>query len=116
MNYFLIFFLVINIFNISNCNNLIVNKSSNEKLINRCSYYGVYIDDYHANSLNIGDDKKKVIEKIGSPILISPFDENIWIYLYYKITFFGNIKIIKKIKLIFFNDVLVKIYIKDDKK
>ncbi len=37
------------------------------------------------NKIKIGDEKEKVVHTLGSPTLISQFDENIWYYISYKI-------------------------------
>ncbi|WCR57593.1 outer membrane protein assembly factor BamE [Wolbachia endosymbiont of Ctenocephalides felis wCfeJ] len=37
------------------------------------------------SKIKIGDDKEKVVHTLGSPTLISEFDQNIWYYISYKI-------------------------------
>ncbi|OWZ25625.1 outer membrane protein assembly factor BamE [Wolbachia endosymbiont of Wuchereria bancrofti] len=37
------------------------------------------------NKIKVGDDKEKVIHTLGSPTLISKFDEHIWYYISYKV-------------------------------
>jgi outer membrane protein assembly factor BamE (lipoprotein component of BamABCDE complex) len=37
------------------------------------------------NQIKIGDDKEKVVHTLGSPTLVSKFDDNIWYYVSYKI-------------------------------
>ncbi|MBV0899350.1 MAG: outer membrane protein assembly factor BamE [Wolbachia endosymbiont of Fragariocoptes setiger] len=47
------------------------------------------------SQVKIGDDKERVIHLLGSPTLISEFDENTWYYISYRIkqmNFFGNRK------------------------
>ncbi|MGL9718956.1 MAG: outer membrane protein assembly factor BamE [Wolbachia sp.] len=37
------------------------------------------------SKIKTGDDKEKVVHALGSPTLISKFDENVWYYISYKI-------------------------------
>lgn len=37
------------------------------------------------NQIKIGDDKEKVVHTLGSPTLVSKFNENVWYYISYKI-------------------------------
>ncbi|MDM8334918.1 outer membrane protein assembly factor BamE [Wolbachia pipientis] len=37
------------------------------------------------SKVKVGDDKEKVVHILGSPTLISKFDENVWYYISYKI-------------------------------
>ncbi|NSM56789.1 outer membrane protein assembly factor BamE [Wolbachia endosymbiont of Atemnus politus] len=37
------------------------------------------------SKIKVGDDKEKVVHTLGSPTLISKFDENVWYYISYKI-------------------------------
>jgi|GEM_PF-2238245 len=37
------------------------------------------------SKIKIGDDKEKVVHTLGSPTLISKFNENVWYYISYKI-------------------------------
>lgn len=37
------------------------------------------------SQIKAGDDKEKVVHTLGSPTLVSQFDENIWYYVSYKI-------------------------------
>ncbi|QKX03013.1 outer membrane protein assembly factor BamE [Wolbachia endosymbiont of Litomosoides sigmodontis] len=37
------------------------------------------------SKIKVGDDKEKVIHTLGSPTLISKFDENVWYYISYKV-------------------------------
>lgn len=37
------------------------------------------------SQIKVGDDKEKVVHTLGSPTLVSQFDENIWYYVSYKI-------------------------------
>lgn len=37
------------------------------------------------SQIKIGDDKEKVVHSLGSPTLISQFDDNIWYYVSYRI-------------------------------
>ncbi|MDN5248037.1 MAG: outer membrane protein assembly factor BamE [Wolbachia endosymbiont of Tyrophagus putrescentiae] len=37
------------------------------------------------SKINIGDDKEKVVHLLGSPTLVSQFDENVWYYTSYRI-------------------------------
>ncbi|NUX01040.1 outer membrane protein assembly factor BamE [Wolbachia endosymbiont of Madathamugadia hiepei] len=35
--------------------------------------------------IKVGDNKEKVVHTLGSPTLVSKFDENVWYYISYKI-------------------------------
>ena len=37
------------------------------------------------SQVKIGDDKEKVVHLLGSPTLVSRFDENVWYYISYRI-------------------------------
>ncbi|WP_237342951.1 outer membrane protein assembly factor BamE [Wolbachia endosymbiont of Folsomia candida] len=37
------------------------------------------------SQIKIGDDKEKVVHTLGSPTLVSKFDDSIWYYVSYKI-------------------------------
>ncbi|KLT22177.1 Putative lipoprotein [Wolbachia endosymbiont of Armadillidium vulgare str. wVulC] len=37
------------------------------------------------SKIKVGDDKEKVVHTLGSPTLVSKFDENVWYYVSYKI-------------------------------
>lgn len=37
------------------------------------------------SQIKIGDDKEKVVHSLGSPTLISQFDDNVWYYVSYRI-------------------------------
>ncbi len=37
------------------------------------------------NKIKVGDDKEKVVHTLGSPALVSKFDDNVWYYVSYKI-------------------------------
>lgn len=58
------------------------------------------------SKIKTGDDKEKVVHTLGSPTLISKFDENIWYYISYKIkqsNFLGKRKYSSKSLQISFN-------------
>ncbi|MGL9758146.1 MAG: outer membrane protein assembly factor BamE [Wolbachia sp.] len=35
--------------------------------------------------VKVGDDKEKIVHTLGSPTLVSKFDDNVWYYVSYKI-------------------------------
>ncbi|MDR2831607.1 MAG: outer membrane protein assembly factor BamE [Rickettsiales bacterium] len=35
--------------------------------------------------VKVGDDKEKIVHTLGSPALVSKFDDNVWYYVSYKI-------------------------------
>lgn len=37
------------------------------------------------SKIQVGDDREKVVHTLGSPTLVSKFDENVWYYVSYKI-------------------------------
>lgn len=37
------------------------------------------------SQIKIGDDKEKVVHSLGSPTLVSKFDDNVWYYVSYRI-------------------------------
>ncbi|OCA06116.1 outer membrane protein assembly factor BamE [Wolbachia endosymbiont of Trichogramma pretiosum] len=37
------------------------------------------------SKIKVGDDREKVVHTLGSPTLLSKFDENVWYYVSYKI-------------------------------
>ncbi|MFL3876451.1 Outer membrane protein assembly factor BamE [Wolbachia endosymbiont of Trichogramma kaykai] len=37
------------------------------------------------SKIKVGDDREKVVHTLGSPTLVSKFDENVWYYVSYKI-------------------------------
>ncbi|MGL9725432.1 MAG: outer membrane protein assembly factor BamE [Wolbachia sp.] len=58
------------------------------------------------NKIKVGDDKEKVVHTLGSPTLVSKFDENVWYYVSYKIeqaNFLGKRKYSSKSLQISFN-------------
>lgn len=58
------------------------------------------------SKIKVGDDREKVVHTLGSPTLVSKFDENIWYYVSYKIkqaNFLGKRKYSSKSLQISFN-------------
>ncbi|UIP92927.1 outer membrane protein assembly factor BamE [Wolbachia endosymbiont of Anopheles demeilloni] len=58
------------------------------------------------SKIKIGDDREKVVHTLGSPTLVSKFDENVWYYVSYKIkqaNFLGKRKYSSKSLQISFN-------------
>ncbi|MGX9892139.1 outer membrane protein assembly factor BamE [Wolbachia endosymbiont of Protocalliphora sialia] len=58
------------------------------------------------SKIKVGDDKEKVVHTLGSPTLVSKFDDNVWYYISYKIkqaNFLGKRKYSSKSLQISFN-------------
>jgi len=58
------------------------------------------------SKIKVGDDREKVVHTLGSPTLVSKFDENVWYYVSYKIkqaNFLGKRKYSSKSLQISFN-------------
>lgn len=58
------------------------------------------------SKIKVGDDREKVFHTLGSPTLVSKFDENVWYYVSYKIkqaNFLGKRKYSSKALQISFN-------------
>lgn len=58
------------------------------------------------SKIKVGDNKEKVVHTLGSPTLVSKFDDNVWYYISYKIkqaNFLGKRKYSSKSLQISFN-------------